>query len=155
MDSWRLATHHLFSVPPQHRGQLTLETLMVALVGLGLLLVAVVALNRIQSGQQTVFEQRMLQTEAGALQAAAEEICVLGEGNARMVPLAPMRQTFEYDAANRRLILNTSRGAAFSKLLCPIELLQPDGYGEKAYLWFERDTYSGELKIRMSNQPRS
>ena len=138
--------------PPTHhlRGQLTLEWLMLGLVALSLLLIASAAIARASSAQTTLSEQRILQLQVEELGYYADQICVLGEGNARMVTLSPLSFELRYDAG----VLNMSKGdqSAARAMICPIEA-DLDGYRGQAYLRFERDPVSERPVVRIANQP--
>jgi hypothetical protein len=134
------------------RAQVTLEWLMLGLVALSLLAIASVAISRAQSAQTTLAERKILQLQVEELGYYADQICVLGEGNARVVPLSPMGFELNYDAGAKTLNMSKGADSTLRTTLCTIQA-DADGYSSKAYLKFGRDATSNRPIVRISNQP--
>lgn len=121
------------------RGQVTAEWLMLALLSLALLGIAATAISSASSAQTGLAERSMLRMEAEEMGHYADEICVMGEGNARTVALAPVAFALAYDDASKNLtIFPASRnGWNHSRtVLCPIEANET-GYAGRAYLRYQ------------------
>ena len=132
------------------RGQVTLEWLMLGLVALALLAIAAMALSRAQEAQTTLSEQRVLQLQVEELGYYADQICVLGEGNARMVTLSS--QSFELRYENGGLNMSMGKHSASRSTICPIEA-DLDRYRGQAYLRFKRDPNDEKPMVSITNQP--
>ncbi|VVC02362.1 Uncharacterised protein [uncultured archaeon] len=135
-----------------HFGQVTLEWLMLGVLALTLLLIASAAISRAQSAQTNLAEKRILQLQVQEIGYYADQICVLGEGNTQTVALSPIYFTLAYSDS----VLNMSKGkmSALRKTLCPINVVDADGYKAMAYLTFERDTTGGRPQVRIANKPQ-
>jgi len=131
-------------------GQVTLEWLMLGLVALSLLLIASAAIARAQNAQTNLAEKRILQLQIEELGYYADQICVLGEGNAHVVALSPL--VFELRYADGALNMSKGRLSAMRATACPVMADRTD-YKGRAYLRFERDALSGQAAVRIANQP--
>ena len=87
------------------RAQITLEALVLAAMGISLLLIASVAIQRLGSAQQDAHSFSLLASHAHAIANSADEICVLGEGNSRVVPLSQYAFEIESGADKKGIIL--------------------------------------------------
>jgi hypothetical protein len=116
------------------RAQITLEALLVAAVGLSLLLIAAGALQRLGDAQEGARDSLALSAGAQALANSADEICALGAGNSRIVPLPVGGIFISADSYG----VNASRGRLFAvrPCLCPLEVRAGD-FGHEAFLWHE------------------
>jgi len=123
---------------------------MLGLVALSLLLIASTAIAQASSAQTTLSERRILQLQVEELGYYADQICVLGEGNARVVALSPMEMQMGYEEGN--LSMSNGKQTYSRAMLCPV-VVDLDGYNHQAYLRFERDASSGRPIVRIANQP--
>lgn len=117
-------------------GQATAETLMVLAFGIALLAVAISTANSLKSMQEGAAYSGMLRSSISTLAQTADEICILGEGNYRQVPMPQFRIALETDG-------NLLRGAygnyTFSeKSVCNIEIRGGAFYGV-AHMWHSED----------------
>ena len=141
------------------RAQASVEWLMLGLLALALLSIAAMAVMRAQSAQTTLAERRILQMEVREMAYYADQICALGAGNSQVVELAPPSIHLEYDAGAHGLVIwkagaNASASPAdsqFAKTLCKMEVSQPEGYGSRAYLYYEAG--SNPAAVRISARP--
>ncbi len=136
---------------PLH-GQLTVEALMLGALALSLLIIAALAISRLQAGQADLFSRRTLQTELEGLGRYVDEICVLGEGNARTMALADMPMELQSDAAAGALSVGRGSWKESRKTICPVEVDHGAAYGATAYLWYEPTTAGGP-GVRISPTP--
>jgi hypothetical protein len=154
------------------RAQASVEWLMLGLLALALLAIAAMAVSRAQTAQTTLAERRILQMEVREMAYYADQICVLGAGNSQVLELAPPAIHLEYDAgahglavwkkarngtetrcADGSMAAYCGEDAQFAKTLCAIEVNPADGYGTRAYLYYEAG--SNPPIVRISNQPPS
>ena len=143
---------------------------MLGLLALALLAIAAMAVSRAQSAQTTLAERRILQMEVREMAYYADQICALGAGNSQVVELAPPPIHIEYDASARGLMAwkkapngtanrcadgsmsaYCGEDAQFARTLCKMEVSQPEGYGSRAYLYYEAG--SDPASVRISAQP--
>ncbi|MDE1798047.1 MAG: hypothetical protein KGH63_01415 [Candidatus Micrarchaeota archaeon] len=134
-----------------------MEALMLGALALSLLIIAAIVISRLQAGQADLFARRTLQTELAGLGQYADEICVLGEGNARQMELAPPQAggagslNLTVSDGGRVLAVQQGNWSASYRTLCPAGA---DGgpYGAYAYLWYEAQA-DGSAGVRISPQP--
>ena len=130
---------------------------MLGALALSLLVIAALAISRLQAGQADLFARRTLQTELEGIGQYADEICVLGEGNARMMALAPPQPggagalNLTVSDGGRSLFVSQGNWSAGYHALCPVGA---DGgpYGANAYLWYEGQP-DGSPGVRISPSP--
>lgn len=127
---------------PSSRGQVTVEWLMLVLLSLALLAIAATAISRASSAQTTLAERNMLRMQVEEMGHYADEICMMGEGNARTVALAPVAFDLRYEDASKNLIILRNGWNYSRQTLCAIEA-NLTGYGARAYLRYEWMTDAG------------
>ncbi|MFH1095072.1 MAG: hypothetical protein V1728_02545 [Candidatus Micrarchaeota archaeon] len=136
------------------RAQLTAEALMLMAITLSILVVAAFSISKMQNWEQSLFEKKVLTSELDGIISYADEICVLGPGNSRVMSLAPVG--FTLDGTDHELTLNAAQGSLSMnrESLCNVE---PDGntvYSNKIYLWYDGiSTYDGRTNVRISPNP--
>ncbi len=131
----QLLSFFLSSSRPR-RGQLTAEWLMLLLLAISLLAIASVAISNASAAQTSLAERNMLRMELEEMGHYADEICVMGAGNARTVALAPVAFNLSYDETSHNLTIR-GRNFAYSRTqLCPVELADSNGYADRAYLQY-------------------
>jgi hypothetical protein len=81
-------------------------------------------------------ERNILRMEAEEMGHYADEICVMGDGNARTVALAPVAFGLNYDGTSRNLTISRNGWNYSRTVLCPIEA-DETGYGGRAYLRYQ------------------
>ena len=84
----------------------------------------------------------------------ANSVCVLGEGNAQGVELAPYPFALEYNDTAKELVIsnakNTTRESA--GVVCPVHVDPANGYGTQAYVYYEAQI--GMAGARISDKPK-
>ena len=73
----------------------------------------------------------------------ADEICVMGTGNARTVALAPVTFELSYDGTSHNLTITKGKFAYSRSVLCPVDVVDGNGYGERAYLQYAQNGGAG------------
>ena len=124
------------SSPSHVRGQLTVEWLMLLLLVISLLAIASFAISNAATAQTNLADRDMLRMELEEMGHYADEICVMGVGNARVVELAPVAFNLSYDDSSHNLTISKGNFEYSRTLLCPMRLDDTSGYGEKAYLQY-------------------
>ena len=127
---------------PSFRGQLTAEWLMVVLISLTLLGIAAGAVSRASGAQTSLAERNMLRMEVEEMGHYADEICVMGSGNARTVALAPVGFALGYNSSSKNLTISRNGWNYARAVLCQIEA-NATGYVGRAYLRFQRMADAG------------
>lgn len=118
------------------RGQVTAEWLMLVLLSFALLAIAATAISRATGAQTSLAERNMLRMEVEEMGHYADEICVMGEGNARTSALAPAAFDLHYDDASKNLTISRNGWNYSRQTLCPVEA-NATGYGGRAYLRYQ------------------
>ena len=133
------------------RAQASIEWLMLGLLALTLLLVAGGAVMRMQAAQSSLAERRVLQLQVQEMAYYANSICVLGEGNAQRMDLAPLAFELEYnDTAKELEIAGRGGSREGAPVVCPLDINPSDGYGAQAYLYYEPQ--NGKAGVRISDK---
>lgn len=137
------------------RGQVTAEWLMLILLSLVLLAVAAAAISRASSAQTSLAERSMLRMEAEEMGHYADEICVMGEGNARTVALAPVAFELGYDSSSKDLTISRDGWNYSRSVICAVE---PDAanYTQRAYLRYQWMADAGGVErpgVRIAASP--
>ncbi len=128
---------------------------MLALLSLALLAIAATAVSRASSAQTSLAERNMLRMEVEEMGHYADEICVMGSGNARTVALAPVGFELGYDSSSKNLTISR-KGWNYSRaVLCAVE---PDAadYGQRAYLHYQLIVDAGGAErpgVKISTSP--
>jgi hypothetical protein len=136
------------------KAQVTLELLLVFLIGLSVLFISMSAITRLQGAQGIIFEKKILQDEANEISRYADEICILGEGNSRMVPLAKNVFTIVEGSGGYDIILQSSKNSAYAKTICKISIKPDSKFSTFAYLWHETDS-NNEPYVMVSPEPKT
>ncbi|VVB56931.1 Uncharacterised protein [uncultured archaeon] len=135
------------------RGQASMEWLMLGLLALTLLLVAAGAVMRMQGAQAGLAERRVLQLQVQEMAYYANSICVLGEGNAQALDLAPMEFMLSYNGSGHELVMaGKGGGAQTARVACPVNVEKAGGWGTRAYLYYEPQ--NGRAGVRVSDRPQ-
>lgn len=119
------------------RGQLTLEALLLLALALSLLIIAALAISRLQAGQAGLFARRTMQTELEGIGQYVDEICVLGEGNARTMELSALGINLSTDASGRTLVVQEGAWTAQRAVLCAATVDSSASLEGTAYLWYQ------------------
>lgn len=125
---------------------------MVFLIGLCLLLIAAGAISRLEGVQGLVFGKKILQDEANEIVWYADEICILGGGNSRVVPLA--KNVFEIEGDEGGMNLRGKNNIVGKETLCKISVEPDEEFFDYAYLWHETDA-NGEPYVKISSKPKN
>ncbi|MFH0927149.1 MAG: hypothetical protein V1822_01070 [Candidatus Micrarchaeota archaeon] len=129
------------------RAQITLEALLVAAVGLSLLLIAALAINKLSTAQEGAQIALGLQNDAQQLANSADEICSLGEGNARVIPLS--RKGEAVSSGNKNITVFYGGQASSRPALCKVDVRAAAPFGKSAFLWYENS------QVVISSEPHS
>ncbi len=109
---------------------------MLALLALSLLAIAATAITHASGAQTDLAERNILRMEAEEMGHYADEICVMGEGNARSVALAPVEFVLSYDDLSKNLTISR-KGWNYSRtVLCAVEA-DAGNYTQRAYLRYK------------------
>ena len=120
------------------KGQLTFEALLAAACALSLLLIAAAAISKMHEAQNYAFERGIVAKEMDAIANYADEICILGDGNARAVPLAPVRLLLENEG-DRMLVASLGEWKIKKAIICKARVEAEVPFSQEAYLWHERE----------------
>ncbi|GEM_PF-2290768 len=133
------------------RGQATAEALAALCLGLALLALALHSANSMKAMQENSAYGAMLLQTTQRLVDAADEVCVLGEGNYRQVPLPRMRIALRADGNELSAFY---RNFSYSeKSICNLEV-RGGNFSSKAHVWYSDEVPdAGEKpKIIISNE---
>ncbi|MFH1306259.1 MAG: hypothetical protein ABIH83_01200 [Candidatus Micrarchaeota archaeon] len=133
------------------KGQLTLEMLVVGALALALLLIAASAVSKIQYAEAMMFERKILQEELHYMAEYADEICILGAGNARTVPLSNTPLNIDASENKKMLIVKLGEWHAVEETACEIKIIENVPFQNTAYLWYEEN----EDKVILSSEPKT
>jgi len=120
----------------QMRAQITLEALLLAAVGISLLLIASVAVQKLSGVQQDMHAFSLLKNHAQTIANTADEICILGEGNSRTVPLSQYAFELKTGADKKGIILQKDNMQTVAQTMCKIDV-RGASFSKTAYLWYE------------------
>jgi len=132
------------------KGQLSLEALLLLALSLSLLGIAVFTVNNLQQKQIRTMQQATVKTSLGDIASAADEICVLGQGNSRALPIS--QYPFRLSAQGKTLSASLGNWSSTRTLICTPDADGLEFYGT-AYLWFEETAGGSVPKIRVSINP--
>jgi len=128
------------------KAQITIESLLIAAIGISLLIIAAVAVSKLSSAQYSIHQNSLIKNQLLQIAQSADEICVLGEGNSRTILLSGYGFRIEATANSKGIIAKKNETVAVANLLCPIEILESD-FSSHAYLWNEN------YNVILSSQP--
>ena len=132
------------------KGQLSIEVLIIAALSLALLSVSIASLSMLVQGAAQKFEQRDAHSSLEKISLAAESVCLMGEGNRRLVEIPIENFTLAYE--NNSLFLYYKNAHASAKAPCEIALGEAEA-GEAAF--FEKTLYvfyaNGKAAIKGAN----
>jgi len=120
------------------RGQLTFEALLAGAMALALLLIATAAIAKMHEAQNYAFERGIVAKEMDAIANYADEICILGDGNARAVPLAPVRLLLMVEG-ERMLVASSGDWQIKRAVICRARVEAGAPFSKEAFLWHERE----------------
>ena len=100
------------------KGQITVEYLLLAIIGLAVISISAYALAKIKSSFDTSVKISRFSSDAENMYENMKEVCVLGKGNARTMKI---NEQIKISKDNGVLILKSSEGRIVKKLGCDLE----------------------------------
>ncbi len=117
--------------------QITFESMLVLIIGISMLLIAVVAVNNLQSAQASMYSYSVLKSKVWEIANLADEICVLGAGNSRTVSLARSGYDFSSSPDKKALIAHYNNLEFGSNTLCDIRIEKNKEFNKTVFLWYD------------------
>lgn len=104
------------------RGQLSLESLLIAALSIALLSISITSLSSLVQSAGEKFQQRDAEVALSRLVFSSDDACLMGEGNSRLVDAQLAYFKLQYENGNLSLYYKNSR--ASQKARCKISVDQ-------------------------------
>lgn len=126
------------------RGQLSLEALLLTAIGICLLAISLASLSSLSGRAASSFSQSEAQSALSKISFYSDDVCIMGEGNVRIVDTELALYRLTYESKNLSLTYKNSR--ASKKAKCEI-IVPSEPIAKTARISYE----NGKVKIEQAN----
>lgn len=118
------------------RAQITLETLLLVALGLGILLFSIAMAHKLTDTQIYTYESAIFKRQVLQISQFADEICVLGDGNSRMLRLSGIGFYMDTGLDKKGIVAQRGEIGSVAQTICPLEI-SGEEFGAVVFLWYE------------------